>query len=65
MVRLPEILVEEERETHDKACQLAVNNILSEIYNDAGQSNSSILIAPDGSEMVCLFLVRLLSFLCF
>lgn len=35
MVRLPEILVEEERETHDKACQLAVNNILAEVYNNA------------------------------
>lgn len=35
MVRLPEILVEEERETHDKACHLAVNNTLSEVFNNA------------------------------
>lgn len=45
MVRLPEILVEEERETHDKACQLAVNNILSAVYNDAELTKAMCHIA--------------------
>lgn len=38
MVRLPEILVEEERETHEKASALSANNLLAEVYNNAGLS---------------------------
>lgn len=41
MVRLPEILVEEERETHGKACALSANNLLSEVYNNAGLTMST------------------------
>lgn len=35
MVRLPEILVEEEKETYEKACALLTNRCLSKVYNNA------------------------------